>query len=299
MADPPAADRLFPAIEIRWPSAPDDARLDRLIAEVDEAGPTGVEPRATGARIYFPTVAARDRAIALARAGAPGATVTEVLVPDEHWAERSQAALEPVRVGRILVVPPWAARDDLREAPTDVAIELLPSMGFGTGHHATTRLCLRLLQRQALAGARVLDVGTGSGVLAVAAAKLGAASVLAIDTDADALEAATDTVARNDVLGTVALGQRDITAPSIDLAGRFTLVLANLTGALLTRIASALVAVLAPDGRILASGLLGPERDAVVEAFERAGGQPLDEAEEEGWGAVVVAWRSGPAPAGP
>ena len=104
-----------------------------------------------------------------------GLTLTAVDVPDEDWAARSQASLKAVRVGNLIVAPPW-------DAPIVVAIR--PSMGFGTGHHASTRGCLVLLERAGVGrGTRACDVGTGSGILAIAAAKLGAHDVWATDID--------------------------------------------------------------------------------------------------------------------
>ena len=136
---------------------------------------------------------------------------SSVDVPDEEWARRSQANLTPVRIGHIVVAPPWLAPDpvppayDLQPVPNrirhsaDHLIVIDPSTGFGTGHHETTRLCLSLLQRIELFGRRVIDVGTGSGVLAIAAALLGASSVVALDEDPEALRNARENVARNNV----------------------------------------------------------------------------------------------------
>ena len=139
---------------------------------------------ADGWRVFFRTFPQRDAAAEALRAslGDRLLAVVSVDVPDEEWARRSQANLTPIRIGHIVVAPPWLAPDpvppayDLQPVPNrirhsaDHLIVIDPSTGFGTGHHETTRLCLSLLQRIELSGRRVIDVGTGSGVLAIAAA---------------------------------------------------------------------------------------------------------------------------------
>lgn len=291
--------RTFPALQLIWPARPDDARLDRLLAALDDTAPTGVEEVPGGVRIYFPDERSRDRAAAIAAGAAADARRDVVDVPDDHWAERSQAALGPVRVGNVLVSPPWAALDEaacLAEGVTQVVIQ--PSMGFGTGHHATTRLCLDLLQRAPVSGAAVLDVGTGSGVLALAAWRLGAAGVLGIDHDPDALTSARDSAALNGATGDVELRRVDVTARVT--AGisthAFDIVLANLTGDMLARMAPWIAARLSAEGSLVVSGILADEAARVEIAFRALGWRPAARLREDEW----VAWllRSPTSPTG-
>jgi len=171
-----------------------------------------------------------------------------------------------VHVGRLVVAPPWTI--EAAAAARENVIVIQPSMGFGTGHHATTRLCLRLLQDPPPFGASVLDIGTGSGVLAIAAAKLGAARVVAVDNDPDALISARQNVALNGVAGRITVQQRDVAAADIET---FDIVLANLTGALLSRVSTRVGQIVAHGGRAIVSGILSDERDSVVHALTTAG----------------------------
>src|SRR5687768_2796386 len=207
-------------------------------------------------------------------------------------------------------------------------ITIQPSMGFGTGHHQSTRLCLRLMQRLPIAGIRAVDIGTGSGVLAIAAARLGAAAVVAVDYDADAIASARENVERNGVgtivsLRTTGVGtgphadwdepaltpgaSASIQAPSTETGApsgppaadrtarpdgdRVDLVLANLTGAALVRLAGDLMLALTPNGLLVVSGFQHFEREAVAGAFTARGMTLHDEVEEDGW--IGLCFRSG------
>jgi ribosomal protein L11 methyltransferase len=259
------------------------ADSDLLLAAVDDHAPTAVEERESGVRIFFPTIDARNAAIeTLARGGVPASPVD---VDDEDWARRSQANITPITVGRVTVAPPWSpVPSPTAHRPSPVYIVIEPSMGFGTGHHATTRLCLRALQATDLAGADVLDVGTGSGVLAIAASRLGARRAIGIDNDADAIRSANDNLQLNP-------DARDVRFELADLAvwldgPRADLVTANLTGAVLERAAALIMAGTRPGGTMILSGLLTPERPSVQAAFSAA--RLADAFEEDGWAALIL-----------
>jgi ribosomal protein L11 methyltransferase len=256
-----------------------EARAERLHAALAAVDITAIDERTSDLwRIYFRDEGERERATATLRAGHLSIVVTPVDVPDEDWAARSQADLRAVRVGTLVIAPPW----DMAEAsagarPGDRVICIQPSMGFGTGHHATTRLCLAALQRLPVAGRTVIDAGCGSGVLAVAASLLGGTRVVAFDEDPDAVQAAHDTLERNHgatvELIVASLGAR-LFAPA-------DLVLANLMGGLLVTAAADLRALVVPGGVMVLSGLLAHEEAAVREALAGLVLERRDE--QEGW----------------
>jgi ribosomal protein L11 methyltransferase len=246
-----------------WPAL--DASCDQpdlLLAAVDDFTPTAVEERDSSLRVFFATSAARDAAVS---ALAGRFSVEPVDVDDEDWARRSQENLAPITVGCITVVPSVSALPARSADPAHPAhvIAIPPSMGFGTGHHATTRLCLAALQMIDLANAFVLDLGTGSGVLAIAAARLGAARALGIDDDPDAIAAAEENLDLNGVTN-VEFVVGDLMRDSLPPAD---VVVANLTGALVVRAAARLARAVRPGGFLIVSGVLASEGDDVRRAF--------------------------------
>src|SRR6185436_1115463 len=142
----------------------------------DDFSPTALTEHETGFRAFFSSAEQRDRA--RAHFHDRGIDVRAVDVDDEDWAARSQQHLKPITVGRMTVIP-----NPQSPSPNPFTIVIHPSMGFGTGHHATTRLCLAALQTLDLNGKSVLDVGTGSGILAIASDRLGAAHTRGTDFD--------------------------------------------------------------------------------------------------------------------
>ena len=266
--------RTSPAIEV-------SSLSDLLLAELLDFDVAAIHEDA--GRVYFHTNKDRDAALAALSSQFPDLTFTPLDVPDEDWAARSQASLRAIQVGGIIVAPPWdvptTSQRKLAPTPTSVVgagfpvppkvgsrlvtIVIQPSMGFGTGHHATTRLCLAALQQLELKGTRVLDVGTGSGVLAIAASLLGAADVAAIDDDPDAIQAATENVALNPgahvKLQTVDLRTADL--------GRFDAVIANLTGGLLVQTSARLTDLCAPAAHLVLSGFMLSEEADVLAAY--------------------------------
>jgi len=280
--------RGWPSLELRYAVMPGDSRAaaeERAAAAIDDCQPTAIVEHPDRWLLSFSSPQLRDQAAArLADALGADARVEALELPDENWAARSQAALGPVRAGRIVVAPPWHAPSVDRGA-TPIVVIVEPSMGFGTGHHATTRMCLLALQAVPVEGRRVLDIGTGSGVLAMAAALLGAASVVALDDDPDAIDCARDNADRQGLLERIELRVNDFREseePPRDL------VLANLTGALLAREAATIATTVGSGGHLVLSGFTVAERNQVVTAFAPAF-RITWEREEDGWGCVVLA----------
>ena len=244
--------RTWPALDIHPVSELLQAALvDYDASAVDERAPEDW-------RVFFTSSVERDRAAAALRTEFPDITIESVDVPDENWAARSQASLRAVRVGNIVIAPPWDVPVD-----GDLVIVIQPSMGFGTGHHATTRLCIDALQRLKVAGRTVLDVGTGSGVLAIAASLLGASRSVGIDDDADAITAAQENLELNPPAEATML-VADLRATDV---GSADIVCANLTGGLLIAAALTLQDFVARGGTLVLSGLMAVEEQDVLAAF--------------------------------
>ncbi len=307
------ADRKWPALDLRFSPGPGAGSLqDFLYAELDAFEPVAIQEHESGDawRVFFRTRTQRNNARAALRAEFGNALLdlSPVDVDDEDWARRSQSGLTSVRVGRIVVAPPWdvtemapapieglqrpaasvgpSAETRIRNAErgaasADIVIVIEPSTGFGTGHHETTRLCLALLQETDVAGRRAIDLGTGSGVLAIAAAKLGASAVLAVDNDPDALANAEANVARNAV-HVVELREADAAAMEVAPAD---IVMANLTAAALQGWGPALGCLVAPGGVLIASGFSPGELPDVAAALQL---RIVRRREERGWTGAIL-----------
>ncbi len=266
----------------------DRASRDIAVADFADAGLDAFEETDDGLVVYVPTDVWADdaspaRAVArdLVATGTP--TPDETVVAEQNWNALWEASIEPVAVGAFVVAPTWAEPPPL-DGRTLLRVD--PKMAFGTGHHATTRLCLRLMDAHIPVGGRVLDVGTGTGLLAIAALARGAASAVGMDIDPWSIENARETAALNDVSDR--LDVRDGSADDVPETG-FDLVLANIIRPVLQPMLPALVARAAPGAPIVLSGLLVTERNRFLDALTVAGAMLTDEASEgDWWGCVGV-----------
>lgn len=205
-------------------------------------------------------------------------------VYEEDWATAWQAYFKPVRVGaRLVVKPTW---EDYSSGPGEIVMEMDPGMAFGCGTHATTAMCLALLEEHLRGGETVYDVGTGSGILSVAAALLGAGRVLAVDIDELAVRTARENTARNGVAHKVTVLQGNLLD---NLAGaKADLVVANIIAGVIIRLAPEAAAVLKPGGLLIASGIIRQRAGEVRRALRNEGLDIMAEKKEGEWTAFVV-----------
>jgi len=288
-------ERTWPALDVERPKrgaaeGPDllqAALVDYRVAAIDETSPDMW-------LVFFSSHAERDRAAGDIARQFSDLSTRPVDVPDEDWVARSQADLRAVRVGNIIVAPPWdiphtgklklnpAAEFEGARLTRPVIIVIRPSMGFGTGHHATTRLCLAALQFLDVRGRSAVDIGTGSGVLAIAASRLGATPVVGIDDDPNALHSAEESLTLNRAAD-VTLRTTDLRSTGPDT---FDLVTANLTGALLVEAAGRLHDLTAQGGHLILSGFMRHEEEVVRAAYSSL--TVSNRSEEDQWVCVSV-----------
>ena len=201
-------------------------------------------------------------------------------VDDADWADAWKRHYVPQRIGRVVIVPSWVAH----EAELDeVVVVLDPGMAFGTGLHPTTRACLELLQRIEPMPRRLLDVGSGSGVLALSALRLGAGSAVGYDTDTAAVEAARANAERNGLGARLEVRHGSLPDPAEE---RFPLVVANLVAALLVDLAPRLAAHLDRGGTLVAAGIISERADEVVAALLGAGLSAFERLDDGEWVAL-------------
>lgn len=214
----------------------------------------------------------------------PGAVCTLEAVTETDWSSAWRATRVPVTVGTLTIAPPWMAGG----LPVDRTVVIDAGMAFGTADHASTRGPLRLLQRVEPPARHVADCGAGTGVLSIAAAKLGAERVYAIELDPEALGDATANIERNGVASRVHLleGDAHIVLP---LIAPVELVIANILSSVIVTLLVAMARSLRPTGSAIVAGVQADERDALCARLARDGWRSLDEDLEDGWWSARIA----------
>lgn len=213
---------------------------------------------------------------------------------EEDWANAWKSHYHPFRIGhKIWIQPSWLEQETAVPGqdgvqPGDIVLTLDPGMAFGTGLHPTTQMCLLALEKRVQPGMTVLDVGTGSAILAIAAAKLGAASLLGIDTDKLAVSAATANAAQNNVAAQIDIRQG--TLDTVEPRGWDIVVVNILAPVIIALLAQdQLLDYVAENGRLILSGIIEAQGEAVVTAVTAAGGQIIETYQIRDWMAYVVA----------
>jgi ribosomal protein L11 methyltransferase len=253
----------------------DQDQRNILIALLDEAGFEGFEEKDAALLAFIPQE--RFEPSSLDGILAPFGIMPEVeIVEKRNWNIDWESNFSPVIVKDFCTV-----RAEFHDIKVDTPYEIIitPKMSFGTGHHATTRLMMALMSRMDIKGQKVLDFGTGTGILAVLADKLGAAAVLGIDNEDWSFENANENVKRN---GSKAV---DIKLGSLEIASgsSFNIILANINRHILLEYMSVLSEMLEPNGQLLLSGLLKEDRDIIAAAAAGCGMEFQEEAELDRW----------------
>ncbi len=223
-----------------------------------------------------------DAGVRLIALVAPIGDLTERAIEEAEWRDAYKRHLRTLTVGkRLMVVPSW---DEPRSVGSRVVIRLDPGLAFGTGHHPTTAMCLQFVEELLEPAACVLDVGCGSGILSIAAAKLGATRVLGLDIDPDAVSAANRNAADNEVDRVVTAVEGTLESRQGD--GPFDLVLANISAKVIIASAEHIAAVAKPLGAVVCSGVLAERGDEVTGALAAAGLRVSEVRQEEEWLAI-------------
>ena len=225
-----------------------------------------------------------DVAIRLVAALAPVSDLAERVLPEEQWRDAWKKHFKPLRIGRGVVVrPTWSTG---RPPEGEATIWLDPGMAFGTGHHPTTRMCIEQIERTMTPGDRVLDVGCGSGILSIAAARLGASEVLGLDIDPAAIGVAEENGRKNGVESKLTFAAGSLPSPRAKPRS-FDLTVANISAKVVTEIAADLVASQEAGGVLITSGVLAENSERVQRALSDAGAVITCVTTEDGWTTLV------------
>ncbi len=255
---------------------------DAVTAALFDAGSQGVHEDGDALVTHFPPDEDADAVVAAVRAADPSAVVSVHDVPAVDWSEW-RASVGAHHVGRLVVTPPWLAAEF--DPASTIVID--PAMAFGTGEHPTTRGMLRLMQHTIQSGDTVADLGAGSAVLSIAAAKLGASRIAAIEIDDGAESSAMDNIRANGVEQAIRYLVGDATVLLV-LVAPVRVILANIVSSVLMELLPGIAASLADDGVAMLSGILVDERDLMIRAIGRAGLSVTQQDVEGDWLSLAV-----------
>jgi ribosomal protein L11 methyltransferase len=265
-----------------------ESSRDSVAAAMFAAGAEGLQDLGASFVTHLSAAVDADAFVRSVRA-ADSALVEDVTpLDDTDWSEKWKERITAHQLGALTVTPPWLAAG--RDPSTTIVIE--PAMAFGTGEHPTTRGVVRLMQGIIRTGDSVADLGSGSAVLAIAAAKLGAARAYAIEIDPDATENAEYNIAQNGVGNRVAALEGDA-AVFLPLVAPVRVILANIISSVLVDLLPLMAMTIADDGVIILSGILLEERERMIEALKSAGWRvDAEDAEDQWWSVRCVSARA-------
>ena len=265
-----------------------DVSLDTCYGDLIDEKILNADKTVVSVSVYIPADASFTDSVAFIkdRLAADGvdAKIEVIGVNEEDWANSWKAFYKPTRIGKhVMVVPAWEKYTPL---PDDIIVNMDPGMAFGTGTHETTRLVMELLEKYTKPGMRVLDVGCGSGILAICASKLGAEECAAYDIDPVAVRVAKENIEKS--------GQKNITCAQSDLLkqvdlsnGKFDIVCANIVADIVIRMSGDIEKYMNNDAILLASGIIIERADDVINAYAELGFYVHEKLTDNGWCAIV------------
>ena len=256
---------------------------DAVVAALFAVGAQGIQEIDDQLVTLLDDESKADEVTCAVLAASPDAQVETAPTPRVDWSERWKTALHAHQLGSLTVAPPWLAGT----MDPDRTIVIEPGMAFGTGEHPTTRGVIRLLEELLHRGDRVADLGAGSAILSIAAAKLGASHAFAIEIDGDAIGNAEENVQRNHVGDRVTILEGDAST-LLPLIAPVDLVLANIISSVLIELLPAIAESLVPRGRAILSGILREERAPMLEALRAQGWRVEREDIEDIWWTVAI-----------
>ena len=221
----------------------------------------------------------------LAAAGLGDAKIEVIGLCEEDWANSWKEFYKPFKIGRIVIVPAW---EKYEAEEGEIIVTMDPGMAFGTGTHETTRLIIGLLQKYVKEGMSLLDVGTGSGILAICGAKLGARPCRAYDLDPMSVRVATENVRDSGLEDIITCGKSDLLKQAENIAGGYDIVCANIVADIIIRMTPDVAPFMHEKTVLLASGIISERCDDVVSCFEEHGFKIVERAEDNGWCALAV-----------
>lgn len=208
--------------------------------------------------------------------------ITVRRVEESDWASAWRSFFKPVEVGNVLIRPSW---EEIEAKPGQIVVDIDPGMAFGTGNHPTTQLCIELLQKYVKGGERMLDAGTGSAILSIAAAKLGVADIIATEIDSVAVESAIKNAEYNGVSSKIKVFH---TGSPASVTDKVDLAVANIIADIIIKLSQEFADVVVPGGIIILSGVITARADEVVACMEGKGFDFIEKTTDDDWVAIVM-----------